>query len=70
MEQVYCRPKHLYVSVRLFPDLKSGLIIGWCTAHDFLQINRIENHGYLDNYVLYDHELRHIDSLANFLSQT
>ena len=34
---------------------------------DFIKINRIENQGYLDNYVLYDNELRHIETLKKNL---
>ncbi|MFC3210738.1 hypothetical protein [Planomicrobium okeanokoites] len=54
------KPKDIYVSVRLFDDLSSGKIIGWCTKEDILNINRVENNGYLDNYVIFDNELRDI----------
>lgn len=58
------KPKDIYVSVRLFDDMSSGKIIGWCTKEDIVNINRIENNGYLDNYVIFDNELRDIE---NFL---
>lgn len=58
VEQFNKNPKDIYVSVRLYPEKKEGYIIGWCTKEDIKKINRIENNGYLDNYVLYDNELR------------
>ncbi len=42
-------------------------ILGWCNKKDIIKINRIENNGYLDNYVLYDNELRDINQLINYL---
>ena len=57
-EQLQRSPKDIYVSVRLFPDVFEGYVIGWASDQDFLRVNRVENHGYLDNYVLFDHELR------------
>ena len=60
------------ISVQLFKlsgdyEIK---IIGWCTKEDMLQINRIENNGYLDNYVMYDKELRKIDNLKNYIKKS
>ena len=66
VEQFNKNPKTIYISIRLFPGLKQGFIIGWCTHEDILNINRIENHGYLDNYVMFDNELRHINELLDF----
>ena len=62
----------IYISVQLFKlsgdyEIK---IIGWCTKEDMLQINRIENNGYLDNYVMYDKELRKIDNLKNYIKKS
>ena len=62
----------IYISVQLFKlsgdyEIK---IIGWCTKEDMLQINRIENNGYLDNYVMYDKELRKIDDLKNYIKKS
>ena len=58
----------IYISVKLSNpknDYKIK-IIGWCTKEDILKINRIENNGYLDNYVMYDNELRNINDLKSF----
>jgi hypothetical protein len=43
-------------------------VIGWASNKDFLRINRIENNGYLDNYVLHDQELRTWSSLMDLLA--
>ncbi len=66
-EQILKVPKDIYVSVRLFPDTFEGYVIGWASKKDFLRINRIENNGFLDNYVMLDHELRKWDHLINYL---
>ena len=65
VEQFRKKPKDVYVSIRLFPDKFCGSIIGWFSKEDILRINRIENQGYLDNYVLYDNELHNIEKLYN-----
>ena len=57
-EQFERVPKDIYVSVRLFPSTFEGFIVGWASDQDFLRIHRVENHGYLNNYVLFDNELR------------
>jgi len=67
VEQFNKMPKDIYVSVRLFPDKKEGFILGWFTKEDIIKINRIENNGYLDNYVLYDNELRPIQELLDLI---
>jgi hypothetical protein len=66
VEQYNKNPKDIYISVRLYPKKKNGYIIGWFGKNDIKRINRIENNGYLDNYVLYDNELRNINELINF----
>ena len=63
VEQFQKKPKDIYISVRLFPDDYNGFIIGWIGKNDFKSINRIENQGYLDNYVFYDNDLRDINDL-------
>ncbi|MBU9722339.1 MULTISPECIES: hypothetical protein [Bacillaceae] len=63
VEQFQQKPKEIYVSVRLFDNLSTGSIIGWVSNNDILRINRIENHGYLDNYTIYDRELRDMKQL-------
>ena len=60
-------PKDIYVSVRLYPEKKEGFILGWFTKEDIRKINRVENNGYLDNYVLYDDELRPLNELINLI---
>ena len=67
VKQFNRNPKDIYVSVRLYDDKISGHILGWVSKKDILRINRIENNGYLDNYVIYDNELRPIEDLWNFL---
>ena len=66
-EQLSKAPKDIYVSVRLFPATYEGFVIGWASKKDFLRVNRIENNGFLDNYVLFDHELRTWERLIEFL---
>ncbi|SFA86451.1 MULTISPECIES: hypothetical protein [unclassified Bacillus (in: firmicutes)] len=63
VEQFNNKPKDIYVSVRIFDDLKSGHLIGWFAKEDVLRINRIENHGYLDNYTMYDSDLSSMNNL-------
>ena len=64
VEQFNKNPKHIYISVRLYTEDKNGFIVGWVGKKDFKKINRIENNGYLDNYVFYDNELRDINTLT------
>lgn len=65
VEQFKNKAKDIYISVRLYPETKEGFIVGWCSDKDILKINRIENNGYLDNYVLFDNELRDVEELLN-----
>ena len=64
-EQFKKMPKDIYVSVRLFVEKKEGFVVGWFTKEDVVKINRVENNGYLDNYVLYDDELRPLSELID-----
>lgn len=57
VEQFTDNPKDIYISVYLDINNFSGYIIGWTTKNEINRIHRIENQGYLDNYVLYDNEL-------------
>jgi hypothetical protein len=66
-EQLQRSPKDIYVSVRLFPESYEGFVVGWASNQDFLRVNRIENNGYLDNYVLFDNELRTWERLMELL---
>ena len=67
VEQFNKKPKDIYVSVRLYTDSYKGIIVGWFGKNDIKRINRVENNGYLDNYVFYDKELRNIDNLKSFI---
>ena len=63
VKQLQRKKIDIYISVRLFQsykDYKIG-IIGWCSKTDILKINKIENNGYLDNYVMYDNELKKME---------
>jgi len=69
VKQMQSKKIDIYISVKL-EKLSSHyevIILGWCNKKDFLKINRIENNGYLDNYVLYDNELRKIKTLLEYL---
>lgn len=68
VEQIQKKPKDIYLSVRLYKEIPyTGEIIGFAIKADFLNIGRIENQGYLDNYVLFDNELRDIEILRKGL---
>ena len=58
-------PKDFYISVRLYPKKKKGYFLGWDSKEDIININRIENNGFIDNYVLFDNELRNMENLIN-----
>ena len=63
VEQYNKNPKDVYISVRLYPETKNGNILGWITKEKILKINRVENLGYLNNYVIMDNELTDITKL-------
>tara|TARA_B100001057_G_C22657615_1_gene874614 strand:- start:392 stop:916 length:525 start_codon:yes stop_codon:yes gene_type:complete len=69
VKQIQSKNIDIYISVKLekIYSKYEVLIIGWCSKKDFIKKNRIENNGYLDNYVLYDNELREINNLFNYL---
>jgi hypothetical protein len=69
VEQFEKSPKEIYISIRLYPEKKEGFIVGWCTKEDIVSINRVENNGYLDNYVLFDKELRPVKDLLKKLKK-
>lgn len=68
VEQMKNKPKDIYFSVRLY-DTKPFTVdlIGYALKDDFLSINRIQNQGYLDNYVLFDNELKNANLLLTKL---
>ena len=58
VEQAATHPKDIYISVRLFRDSNTVIPIGWFTYEDMIEKGKKENQGYLDNYVMYDEDLR------------
>ena len=68
VEQFNSKPKDIFVSVRLNNDYRTGSILGWFSSSDMLRINRIENLGYLDNYVIFDNELRPIETIIDYIT--
>jgi phosphoribosylformylglycinamidine (FGAM) synthase-like amidotransferase family enzyme len=67
VEQAATHPKDIYISVRLYRDSNTVLILGWFSYNDMIRKGRIENQGYLDNYVMYDSELRPIADLEKYV---
>lgn len=67
VEQADSHPKDIYISVRLFRASNTVVILGWFTYQDMLAKGKIENQGYLDNYVMYDRDLRPIADLERFV---
>ena len=66
VEQTVAHPKELYVAARLYRTENAVQLLGWFTREDLLTHGTIENQGYLDNYVMYDRQLRPMESLARF----
>lgn len=69
VKQLQTKKIDIYISVKL-EKIQSNYsinILGWCSKKDFLKVNRIENNGYLNNYVMFDNELRKIQTLSNYL---
>jgi hypothetical protein len=70
VEQMKQKPKDIYISVRLYDTSPFTVdLIGYAFKDDFLTSNRIENQGYLNNYVLFDKELKNINSLIAVLKK-
>ena len=67
VEQAESHPKDIFISARLFSERNAVKILGWYSFQDMINRNRIENNGYLDNYVMYDSDLRSIEELYNLL---
>lgn len=63
VEQAINHPKDIYISVRLFKESNTVRLLGWFTHEDMIAKNQIENQGYLDNYVMYDKDLRGMEEL-------
>ena len=54
--------KDIYISAKLTRP-HTIQFLGWFTRDDMLRANHVENNGYLDNYVMYDNELRPMSEL-------
>ncbi|MDE7203673.1 MAG: hypothetical protein K2O91_17665 [Lachnospiraceae bacterium] len=67
VEQAQSHPKDIFISTRLHPERNAVQLLGWYTYDDMIDTNRIENNGYLNNYVMYDQDLRPLDELYNFV---
>lgn len=65
VEQAQSHPKDIYISVRLYRESNKVKLLGWFTFQDMLSKNRIENQGYLNNYVMYDSDLRPMKDLCS-----
>lgn len=67
VEQARSHPKDIFISARLFDERNAVKLLGWYSFQDMKNINRIENNGYLDNYVMYDSDLRPMKELFELL---
>ena len=67
VEQAQTHPKDIFISVRLYKENNTVKLLGWYTYEDMISKNQIENQGYLDNYVMYDEDLRPISTLETDL---
>ena len=67
VEQARNNPKDIFISVRLYRETNTVILLGWFTFEDMIQKNQIENLGYLDNYVMYDEDLRSMESFDKVL---
>lgn len=67
VEQAQNHPKDIFISVRLYCASNDVKLVGWYTYEDMIAKNQIENQGYLDNYVMYDRDLRPIETLETEL---
>lgn len=68
VEQFKNHPKNLYISARLYEGTHIVDLLGWYTAEDMVNKGKIENNGYLDNYVMYDNDLRPMESFIQYYS--
>ena len=69
VEQAQTHPKDIFISTRLYCESNTVQLIGWFTYQDMIQKNQIENQGYLNNYVMYDQDLRPITDLEPLLNR-
>lgn len=67
VEQAKNHPKDIFISVRLLKGTFTVKFLGWFTYEDMIKKNKIENQGYLDNYVMYDRDLRPMEEFEEIL---
>lgn len=67
VEQAQTHPKDIFISARLFEERNAVKLLGWYSFEDMINAGRIENNGYLDNYVMYDSDLRPFDKLYDLI---
>lgn len=67
VEQANSHPKDIYISARLYRLTNTVKLLGWFTYDEMINIGRIENNGYLDNYVMLDNELHSMEELIQNL---
>lgn len=67
VEQAQSHPKDIFISARLFSERNVVKLLGWYSFQDMINIGQIENNGNLDNYVMYDSELRSIKELYDLI---
>lgn len=69
VEQAKNHPKDIFISVRLLKDTFTVKLLGWFTYEDMINKNQIENQGYLDNYVMYDKDLRRMEEFEEIINK-
>lgn len=68
VEQAKSHPKDIFISVRLYRETNTVELLSWFTFKDMIVKNQIENLGYLDNYVMYDSDLRPMEDFEKILT--
>lgn len=63
VEQAQFHPKDIFISARLFAERNTVTLLGWYSFQDMINAGRIENNGYLDNYVMFDSDLQPMEKL-------
>lgn len=67
VEQAKNHPKDIFISARLYREKRVVVLLGWFFYDDMITKNQIENQGYLDNYVMYDKDLRPMKDLETLV---
>ena len=66
VEQAQTHPKDIFISARLY-DYTRIKLLDWFLYKDMIRKNCIENNGYTDNYVMYDYDLRPMETLYKYI---